>query len=312
MFGRESQKSRGIEFIGRVDDETLLTTHQRLQRVERVHVVDGLCRLRDSERCRAPLRIDERLSHERVRTHQTRWIVARAFAARLRWLWWLSNHWTRRCRRLWREERAEVEASGTDDLRRLAVEREAERSFGRLEKDTEVGRAAENAVRRKNARDREALCAQRVDRRIADGQFACADFGGDRGVPVRTRRSTRGARCAGAVDGQRGLDERREQRLSLDVVDAVARGHGDIRADGFDHAVAYENRRRLKRLARCGNHLRAYERESRRVAWAHAVDGALLRGSAASCSGRDEDARQEREIEKGESAPSTHEAKGLR
>ena len=70
LFGRESQKSRGIEFIGRVDDETLLTTHQRLQRVERVHVVDGLCRLRDSERCRAPLCIEKRLSHECVRTHE--------------------------------------------------------------------------------------------------------------------------------------------------------------------------------------------------------------------------------------------------
>ena len=72
LVADEREQSRCVEFIRCVEDESVLTQDEGNERIECVHVVDRHRGLRDRNRVAAPVCVDQRLSHECVRTHEAR------------------------------------------------------------------------------------------------------------------------------------------------------------------------------------------------------------------------------------------------
>jgi len=147
---------------------------------------------------------------------------------------------------------------------------------GAVEK-ARVARAAEDARRGQDAREREALRAERLDGGVGQRDVGGADLGGHILVPVRARRLQDGDLRLRRIGHERGLDEARDKRLAAHIEHAVAGGRHHIGADRLDHPVPDEDRRLLDRLARGHEDLGADERVARGVAWPHPVDGRLLR-----------------------------------
>ena len=272
----QPEETRRVELIGRVEQHAVRAARAGQEGVERVHVVQRHRCARARRRLVAPVGVEQRLSHQGVGTHEARRVAAHALAARLRGHGGRARDRRRRRSLLLLEERCEVDAARAHHLRDAAVEREAERALGRLGEDAQVGRAAQDARARKHARNGEALLSQRFERGVGNGEFGGAHLGRHVLVPVRARRRRCSGGECGAVDRKRGLDECGEDGLARKVMRAIASGHGHVRSDRLDDAVADEDRCLGERGSGRDDHRGADERVPRRIARSHAVDRSHL------------------------------------
>ena len=129
---------RDFEFITRIHHDSMRTCEQRLQCIERIHIFSRQCRRRSSsEAFVAPCCIEKCLTHDRVRTHQARWIATLAIiTTRNSWRGWRWRTWSRRV--LHATELTEIHRTRTHDLHSVSAEFALRHSLSCSRKDAQI------------------------------------------------------------------------------------------------------------------------------------------------------------------------------